>query len=75
MPKREAFFKSVLQALIELGDSDTNDEINNKVISLMNIPEIILNIMHGDTLQTELSYQLALVRTMLKNQASIENSQ
>jgi restriction system protein len=61
--------------LFELGGSETNDEINNKVISLMNIPEIILNIMHGDTLQTESFYLLALVRTMLKNQASIENSQ
>jgi restriction system protein len=74
IPKREAFFKPVLQALVELGGSGTNDEINNKVISLMNIPEVILNIMHGDTLQTELNYQLAWVRTMLKNQGSIENS-
>jgi restriction system protein len=74
IPKREAFFKPVLQALVELGGSGTNDEINNKVISLMNIPEDILNIMHGETLQTELTYQLAWVRTMLKNQGSIENS-
>jgi restriction system protein len=74
IPKREAFFKPVLQALVELGGSGTNDEINNKVISLMNIPENILNLMHGNTLQTELTYQLAWVRTMLKNQGSIENS-
>ena len=74
IPKREAFFKPVLQALVELGGSGTNDEINNKVISIMNIPENILSIMHGETLQTELNYQLAWVRTMLKNQGSIENS-
>ena len=74
IPRREAFFKPVLQALVELGGSGTNDEINNKVISLMNIPENILNVMHGETLQTELTYQLAWVRTMLKNQGSIENS-
>jgi restriction system protein len=40
----------------------------------MNITENILNLMHGNTLQTELTYQLAWVRTMLKNQGSIENS-
>lgn len=31
------FFKPVLKALVELADSGTNDEINNKVSSLMNI--------------------------------------
>lgn len=74
IPKREAFFKPVIQVLVDLGGSGTNDEINNKVISMMNIPEAILNIMHGETLQTELTYQLAWVRTMLKNQGLIENS-
>jgi restriction system protein len=75
IPKRETFFKPVLQSLIDLGGSGTNEEINNKVISLLKIPEAILNIIHGNTLQTELSYQLAWVRTMLKNQGLIENSQ
>lgn len=75
IPKREFFFKPVLQAIVELGGSGSNEEINDKVIVLMNIPEEILNITHGDTPQSELAYQLAWVRTMLKNQGLIENSQ
>jgi restriction system protein len=75
IPKREFFFKPVLQAIVELGESGSNEEINEKVISLLNIPENILNIMHGNTAQSELFYQLAWVRTMLKSQGLIENSQ
>jgi len=38
-PKREKFFKPVIQALKELGGSGTNEEINDKVIVIMQIPE------------------------------------
>jgi restriction system protein len=75
IPKREHFLKPVLQAMIELGGSGSNEEINDKVIALLNIPESLLSIMHGNTPQSELAYQLAWVRTMLKNQGLIENSQ
>lgn len=75
IPKREFFLKPVLQAMIELGGSGSNEEINDKVIALLNIPESLLNITHGNTPQSELAYQLAWVRTMLKNQGLIENSQ
>lgn len=74
-PKREYFLNYVIQALNELGGSGSNDEINNKVISIMNIPEDLLNISHKDTTQSEFEYQMAWVRTMLKNQGLIENSQ
>jgi restriction system protein len=74
IPKREFFLKPVLQAIVDLGTSGSNDEINEKVIANLNIPEAILSIMHGDTPQTELAYQLAWVRTMLKNQGLIGNS-
>ena len=33
IPKREAFLKPVLQALVELGGSGTNDEINNTLMT------------------------------------------
>jgi restriction system protein len=75
IPKREFFFKPVLQAIVDLGGSGSNEEINDKVIAILNIPETLLNIMHGNTPQSELAYQLAWVRTMLKNQGLIENSQ
>ena len=75
IPKREHLFKPVLQALLDLNSSGSNEEINDKVIALMKIPESLLNIKHGNTPQSEFAYQLAWVRTMLKNQGLIENSQ
>jgi restriction system protein len=74
-PKREFFFKPVLQALQELGGSGTNEEINEKVIEILNLAEDLLSIMHKNTNQTEFEYQMAWVRTMLKSQGLLENSQ
>lgn len=73
-PKREYFFNYTIQALTELGGSGSNDEINNKVIDILQLPEELLNQMHKNTTQTEFEYQMAWVRTMLKNQGLIENS-
>jgi restriction system protein len=75
IPKREFFFKPVLQAIQELGGSGTNDEINNKVIEILKLSEDLLMIMHKNTSQTEFEYEMAWVRTMLKNQGLLENSQ
>jgi restriction system protein len=74
-PKREFFFKPVLQAIQELGGSGSNEEINNKVIELLKISDDLLAVVHKDTNQTEFQYQMAWVRTMLKNQGLLENSQ
>ena len=74
-PKREFFFKPVLQAIQELGGSGSNEEINNKVIEVLKISDELLAIMHKDTNQTEFEYQMAWVRTMLKSQGLLENSQ
>jgi len=60
--------------LTELGGSGSNDEINNKVIDILQLPEELLNKMHKNFNQTEFEYQMAWVRTMLKNQGLIENS-
>jgi len=73
-PKREYFFKHTLEALNQLGGSGTNDEINEKVIELLKIPEEVLNINHKNSNQSEYEYQMAWVRTMLKNQGLIINS-
>ena len=73
-PKREYFFNYTIQALQELGGSGSNNEINNKVIDILHLPEELLNLMHKGTTQTEFEYQMAWVRTMLKNQGLVENS-
>jgi restriction system protein len=73
-PKREYFLKPVLLAIQELGGSGSNEEINSKVVEILNISEDLLTIMHKNTNQTEFEYQMAWVRTMLKSQGLLENS-
>ena len=74
-PKREFFLKPVLQAIQELGGSGTNEEINSRVIEILKLPEDLMISMHKNTNQTEFEYQIAWVRTMLKSQGLLENSQ
>ena len=74
-PKREYFLKPVLEAIQELGGSGSNEEINDKVSELLKIPDDLLSIMHKNTNQTEFEYQIAWVRTMLKNQGILLNPQ
>jgi restriction system protein len=74
-PKREYFLKPLLQAIQELGGSGSNEEINNKVAEILNISEELLSKMYKNTSQTEFEYQMAWVRTMLKSQGLLENSQ
>lgn len=74
LPKREFFLKYVLKALDELGGSGSIVEINNKVAEELNISADLLSMQHKNTNQTEFEYQLAWVRTMLKNHGLIENS-
>ncbi len=74
LPKREFFFKYVLKALDELGGSGSIGEINGKVAEDLNISAELLGVQHKTSNQTEFEYQLAWVRTMLKNQGLIDNS-
>ncbi|MDA3817327.1 MAG: winged helix-turn-helix domain-containing protein [Prolixibacteraceae bacterium] len=74
LPKREFFFKYVLKALDELGGSGSIGEINSKVAKDLDISKKLLSEQYKNTTQTEFEYQMAWVRTMLKNQGLIENS-
>lgn len=40
LPTREQLLNPVLEALVQLGGSGSNDEINEKVISNLQIPKI-----------------------------------
>lgn len=64
-PKREFFFKPVIQAIQELGGSGTNEEINDKVIEILKISDELLVLMHKATNQTEFEYQMAWVQRFL----------
>ncbi|MEQ1546941.1 restriction endonuclease [Methyloglobulus sp.] len=77
IPTREQLLNPVLQALVELGGSGSIEEINEKIIINLQIPEELVNIPHiknKEGGQTELEYQLAWSRTMLRSNGYITNS-
>ncbi|MEO6232980.1 MAG: Mrr restriction system protein [Ferruginibacter sp.] len=77
LPTREQLLNPVMAALNQLGGSGSVDEINEKVISSLNIPENLATIPHSKNEKdgrTELEYELAWARTMLKANGYIINS-
>ncbi len=77
IPTREQLLNPVLQALVQLGGSGSIEEINEKVIFNLKIPEelaIAPHIKDKEGGQTELEYQLAWVRTMLRSNGYIASS-
>jgi restriction system protein len=63
-----------IQALQALGGSGTTEEIYEKVVQLLNIPDQVLEILHGSTSQSEVEYRLAWSRTYLKKYGLLQNS-
>lgn len=66
----------VILSLKELGGSGTNEEINNKVGEIANIPSEQLEVLHNPEKggMTEFEYRLMWTRTYLKKYGLIENS-
>ena len=65
-PTRAVLIESTYKALVACNGSATNDEILDYVIELLKLPDEIINIMHGDNMQTKLQYELRWARTYLK---------
>lgn len=63
-----------IQALQILGGSGTTEEIYEKVVQLLNLPDKVLEIPHGSTSQSEVEYRLAWSRTYLKKYGLLQNS-
>jgi restriction system protein len=79
IPTREQLMAPLINALIELGGSGNNQEINEKVIGNLKIPTKIANKPHKtkngiNSYQSHLEYELAWVRTTLKAYGLVENS-
>lgn len=76
-PKKYELFKVTLKALEALGGSGRIDEINEKAIDFLDIPDEIIEYPHGrgnTHYATELEYQLAWVKTMLKHLGLLNNT-
>lgn len=74
VPTFDAMLLPTIQALQTLGGSGTTEEIYDKVVQLLNLPDKVLEILHGSTSQTEVEYRLAWSRTYLKKYGLLQNS-
>lgn len=63
-----------LQAIKELGGSANINEITNKVVEILDIPEEVQNLPHETDRRTKLEYRLAWARTYLKKGGALDNS-
>jgi restriction system protein len=74
VPTFDSMLLPTIQALQVLGGSGTTEEIYDKVVQLLNVPDKILEVLHGSTSQTEVEYRLAWSRTYLKKYGLLQNS-
>ncbi|WP_286392231.1 Mrr restriction system protein [Pseudanabaena mucicola] len=74
IPNAVGLFVPVLQALKNLGGSGSIEEITDEILRILNLPDEVLNILHGNTSQSELEYRSSWSRTYLKKYGLIENS-
>jgi restriction system protein len=78
MQEVPAFDKLMWPTLLSLkltGGSASNEELLAKVTEIANVPDDIASIIHTDSRQTKLSYNLAWAKTYLKKAGALENSQ
>lgn len=71
--KFDELFNPVLKALKNLGGSGSNQEIEDQVITILNLTEEEVNYIHRGT-STRLSYRLRWARNYLKRYGLLENS-
>ncbi len=76
VPTYDRMMNPLIQALKELGDSGTIEEIDDKVAEIMNLSDEQLEILHDPERggKTEVSYRLAWTRTYLKKYGVLDNS-
>ncbi|MFN9536997.1 MAG: winged helix-turn-helix domain-containing protein, partial [Pseudanabaena sp.] len=73
IPRPVALFIPTLH-LKNLGGSGSIEEITNEILRILNLSDEVLNVLHGNTSQSELEYRSSWSRTYLKKYGLIENS-
>lgn len=73
-PTRQSLIEATFKAMIACNGSATNEEIQEQVIAILELPDYVINIMHADNTQTRLQYELRWARTYLKKYGAIVNS-
>ncbi len=74
VPTFDSMLLPTVKALKVLGGSGTIAEIYEQVIQLLDLPDQVLEITHGNTSQSEVEYRLAWSRTYLRKYGLLENS-
>jgi restriction system protein len=74
VPTVDSMFIPTIQALQILGGSGTTEEIYEKVVQILNLPDKVLEVPHGSTSQSEVEYRLGWSRTYLKKYGLLQNS-
>jgi len=74
VPTFDSMLLPTIQALQILGGSGTTEEIYEKVVQILSVPDKVLEILHGSTSQSEVEYRLAWSRTYLKKYGLLQNS-
>lgn len=72
-PSKIELENAVLKSLIILGGTASNENINNKVIEIMDLSEEIIKMEDESGIGTKLNYRLRWVRTELKEKNKIKN--
>ena len=77
IPTYDRLMNPVLQVLRQLGGSGSTDEIYQRVVENLKLPEDVLNVPHDPETsnQTEVQYRLAWARTYLKKFGFLESPQ
>ena len=75
IPRYPDLIWPVFQALKELGGSGNNEDILNRIISDLNLPDEVVDFPHlGSNSLSELAYQAAWARTYLRKYGAVTNS-
>ena len=72
-PSNSVLEKTIIESLSFYGGKATTQQINDKVIELLNLPEEIVTYEDDTSTGTKLSYRLRWCRTNLKNLGIIIN--
>ncbi len=76
IPKFDALLGPTIEALKQLGGSASNDEIHDKVVELMGLPDDVIEIPHDDSGSiTRLRYRMNWARSYLKKVGALDNMQ
>lgn len=74
IPTFDSTMPRLMQAINELGGSGSIDEINQRTIALLDLPDNVIEYPHNNSSRSEVEYRLAWARSYLKIAGLLENS-